>query len=254
MAYEPGFAHARPEFATVYDRYRPSPPTAIVDLLTQYRGVERPRLVVDLGSGTGLSTVIWSGRAERVIGVDPAEGMQSAARAAPGVEYRRAPAEDTRLPDACADVVTASQSFHWMDRDRTLAEVSRLLVSGGVFAAYFHYWPPAIHPDVDEAFAAVRRAAGAPENALRGRLHLDGLDESGCFRYVRAVALHGRTEGGVDDVMGLALALGPVAHAVDAGEPGAVAAVDRLRAVAHEVLADRRVPFWWSYHLTLGVA
>src|ERR1035437_4594814 len=58
-------------FAPVYDRFRPQPPEVAVDVLCQIAQVERPGLVVDLGCGTGLSTRIWAGRAERVIGIEP---------------------------------------------------------------------------------------------------------------------------------------------------------------------------------------
>ncbi|SRR5579883_2023615 len=54
--------------ASSYDRARPTPPPALLDLLTQLIDTPRPTLVVDLGSGTGLSTAIWGERAEQVIG------------------------------------------------------------------------------------------------------------------------------------------------------------------------------------------
>ena len=43
-------------FADVYDAYRPRPPAVLADVLCGLAGVERPTLVVDLGSGTGSST------------------------------------------------------------------------------------------------------------------------------------------------------------------------------------------------------
>jgi hypothetical protein len=44
--------------ASTYDRARPTPPPALLDLLTQLIHVLHPALVVDVGSGTGLSTAI----------------------------------------------------------------------------------------------------------------------------------------------------------------------------------------------------
>ncbi len=67
-------------FADHYDRYRPSPPEALAGLLGQFLGQERPRLVVDLGCGSGLSTRHWSARADAVIGVDPTDAMLAQAR------------------------------------------------------------------------------------------------------------------------------------------------------------------------------
>ena len=48
--------------ALSYDRARPTPPPALLDLLTQLIGMPHPTLVVDVGSGTGLSTAIWGER------------------------------------------------------------------------------------------------------------------------------------------------------------------------------------------------
>ena len=103
-----------------------------------------PRLVVDLGCGTGLSAAVWAARAERVVGVEPAPGMLAVARrrlAAPNLEVRQGPGHATGLPAGGADVVTAVQAFHYMDPEATLAEVARVLRPGGVFAAADYYGP-----------------------------------------------------------------------------------------------------------------
>ena len=107
--------------ASSYDRVRPTPPPALLDLLTQVIQMPRPALVVDVGSGTGLSTAIWGERAERVIGIEPNSDMRQEALHnvedhpyAARVEYRAGVAQQTGLPDGCADIVTAAQSFHWM--------------------------------------------------------------------------------------------------------------------------------------------
>src|SRR3954451_9435306 len=126
----------REGFASRYDRYRPRPPRPLLAVLCRYARVERPALVVDLGCGTGLSTRVWSGVAERAIGVEPNSAMLAAAPPEPGVEYREAFAQDTGLGDGCADIVTCSQSLHWMDPEPTFAEAARIMRTGGVFAAY----------------------------------------------------------------------------------------------------------------------
>ena len=41
-------------------------------------------------------------------------------------------AEETGLPDACADAVVAGSAFHWFDRARALAEITRILRAPGV--------------------------------------------------------------------------------------------------------------------------
>ena len=58
-------------FADLYDEVRPVPPVAFTDVLSQLARMSRPAVVVDLGSGTGASAVIWTGRADRVVCVEP---------------------------------------------------------------------------------------------------------------------------------------------------------------------------------------
>src|SRR5438132_13834508 len=117
-----------------YDRTRPTPPPALLDLLTQLIHTPHPALVVDLGSGTGLSTAIWGERAERVIGIEPNANMRKEATHnvedhpyAAHIEYREGLAHQTGLPDGCADIVTAAHAFHWMERTAPLAEIASIL-------------------------------------------------------------------------------------------------------------------------------
>lgn len=67
-------------FADRYDAWRPQPPVVVAKILIQLSGGEAPGLVVDVGSGTGLSTFLWAGRARRVVGIEPNADMRTAAR------------------------------------------------------------------------------------------------------------------------------------------------------------------------------
>lgn len=66
-------AYADPAFAEQSQASRPRPPLALLDLLCQGALAERPHLVVALGFDAGLSTAIWSGRADAAIGLDKVE-------------------------------------------------------------------------------------------------------------------------------------------------------------------------------------
>jgi len=135
-------------FASTYDRYRPTPPAVLIDILTQLIGITSPEFVVDVGCGTGLSTRIWADRAQRVTGVEPNDDMRREAEAhtsTPAIRYQDGTSTATGLPDACADIVTASQALHWMEPEPTFAEIARILRPGGVFAAIDCDWPPVTH-------------------------------------------------------------------------------------------------------------
>lgn len=155
-------------FGRLYDDVRPAPPDDLADLLTSYCG-GRPGFVVDLGSGTGLSTR-WAGSwADLAVGVEPSDDMRAAAerRSAPNVSYLAGWSHASGLPSAVADVVLVVQALHWMEPDPTFGEVVRLLRSGGVFAAVDCDWPPAVGDFVcEQAWDTCRRQIRVFETRL----------------------------------------------------------------------------------------
>ena len=78
---------------------------------------------VDLACGTGLSTRVFRGRFDTLLGVDPSEPMlaRARARAAPGERYLQGTAEDPPLGPASADVFLVGQGLHWFDLPATVA-------------------------------------------------------------------------------------------------------------------------------------
>ena len=254
-------------FAELYDRQRPRPPEIIVDLLTQLAGSVRP-VVVDLGSGTGLSTLIWTRVAAEVVGVEPNADMRAQAerRAADSsagkVRFIQGLSTATGLPDRYADIVTCSQSLHWVEPNGTFAEVARILRDGGVFAAYDCDWPPTLNAEAEQAYEACRVKSEALERRLRlspevvrwGKGgHLERIRQSGRFRYVKEVVLHHVERGGAERLVGLALSQGEIAtllkHGIGEDEIGITA----LRETARHALGDSIVPWFWTYRLRMGV-
>jgi ubiquinone/menaquinone biosynthesis C-methylase UbiE len=253
--------YARTGFAEAFDRNRPATPEALLDVLCLEAQVERPRLVVDLGSGTGLSTRVWAERANEVVGVEASPEMRrrgEGATSAGNVRFVQAYAQETGLPDGAADIVTCSQSFHWMEPVATLREVARILRPGGVFAAYDYDWPPVVHPEVEAAFEELVRRLGM-RRALKGQprhtkdLHLDRMRESGHFRFVREVVLHSREGGSAERMVGMALSLGPLSVLLNEGASEEELGLAQLREAAAAALGDREVELFLGYRVRLGV-
>jgi SAM-dependent methyltransferase len=253
--------YSKPEFPGGYDAHRPSPPATLLNVVCLVAQVDRPRLVVDLGSGTGLSTRVWADRAEEVVGVEASAEMRAHAEqatAAPNVRYVHAYAEETGLADGVADIVTCSQSFHWMEAEPTLAEVARILRLGGVFAAYDYDWPPVCNWKVEQAFnEMIRRswkARGIPRKLRYDKSgHLGRMEDSGHFRFVREVVLHSREPGSAERIMGMALSLGPLVVLLEGGMSEEELGLTQLRDAAARAFGDREVEFHIGYRVRLAI-
>lgn len=118
--------------AADYRKGRPAYPEAVVDELERH-GLVPGGVVVDVGAGTGLASLLFLRRGYRVIAIEPNAEMRAAAVEA-GIDARAGAGEETGLPDACADLVLAAQSFHWMDQPRAWQEFERIAKPGALIA------------------------------------------------------------------------------------------------------------------------
>jgi len=114
--------------AADYDRYRPSPPPQALDWLIPPDATA----ILDLAAGTGAVTRELVGRAARVFAVEPDERMRTVLAArSPGAEVLDGRGEDIPLPDASVDAVVISAAWHWLDPERAVPEITRVLRVGG---------------------------------------------------------------------------------------------------------------------------
>ena len=253
-------------FADLYDRYRPSPPAILSAILTQWLHAPGPEVVVDLGSGTGLSTRYWADKATQVIGIEPAADMRRQAEAqtsAGNVTYREGFSHQTGLPDGYAQIVTCSQALHWMEPQATFHEAARILVAGGIFAAYDYDWPPTTGDwEADAAYEACMARVGAceadhhSEESLRRwdkAQHLARMRASGYFRYTKEIVVHHADLGNAERLVGLCLSQGSVMTLLKAGLSEEQLGIAELRAIAQRTLGSRPQTWHWGSRVRLGV-
>jgi len=111
-----------------YDKFRPEPPAIALDWLLP----AHCEVAVDLGAGTGLMTRALAARASHVIAVEPDDRMRSVLAArSPQVEVLAGRGEDIPLPTASADALIVSSAWHWMDHERAVPEIGRVLRDQG---------------------------------------------------------------------------------------------------------------------------
>ena len=175
------------------------------------------------------------------------------------IVYREGLAHQTGLPDGCADIVTAAQSFHWMEPISTLAEIARILRSGGLFAAYDYDWPPTLHwelervyQEVDERFDELLQERGLAQNLKMWSKdrHLDRMRESAHFRFTREVLLHHIEQGDAARFLE-AMRSNAFSHQFQFTEQEI--GFERLSSAAFQTIGSEPIPWYVSYRVRIGI-
>jgi SAM-dependent methyltransferase len=114
-----------------YDRLRSGPPPEALDWLLPPGAKD----ALEIGAGTGLLTRLLAERVTHVLAVEPDERMRAVLSAsAPGVDVQAGQAEELPAESSTFDVVIAASAWHWVDEERAVPEVSRVLRPGGRLA------------------------------------------------------------------------------------------------------------------------
>ena len=158
------------EEAELYDRARPSYPSALIDdVVALIGGAGR---VVDAGCGTGKASVLLASRGLSGIGIEPHPEMARIARRRLG-SYPRwrvdiGGFEDWRpkAHDVPVDAVVSAQAWHWFRPDVRFERAHALIPPGGWLALWWNgpqQFESPVRSLIDEAYAR-----HAPEIAFRG--------------------------------------------------------------------------------------
>ncbi len=124
--------------AELYDRVRPTYPGEAIDWALSPLGSGH-FTVVDVGAGTGIMTRLLTTRGHDVIAVEPDDKMRRhLAATVPDAVALAGSSEGLPLGESSVDAAIAAQAYHWFDRDRTHAELARVIRPGGVFAAIWN--------------------------------------------------------------------------------------------------------------------
>ncbi|MBS1514825.1 MAG: class I SAM-dependent methyltransferase [Bacteroidetes bacterium] len=118
-----------------YVKYRPHYPAAIIPYLKEKTGLSEEKIIADIGSGTGISSLLFLKNGNKVYGVEPNKEMREA-----GEKFLEGytnfisingTAEDTTLNNDSIDVIVCGQAFHWFDMEKCKKEFMRIIKRDG---------------------------------------------------------------------------------------------------------------------------
>ncbi len=117
-----------------YARFRPTYPRALFAYLAGCCAAHD--CAWDCATGNGQAAHVLTEHFTRVVATDASRQQIDAAKPHPRITYAVAPARQSPLDDASADLVTVAQALHWIEPAPFYAEVRRVLKPAGVIAAW----------------------------------------------------------------------------------------------------------------------
>ncbi len=170
------------QVADLYDRYRPTPPTAVVDALINLTDIGARTRVVEFACGTGQLSVPLAATGAELTCVEP--GAHLAAIAARNLsQFGTARVECATFEDWPAsierfDAVVVANAFHWLDADLRVAKPAALLRAGGSLAILHTHHVHGGTPGFAEASQHSYRRSGLASDLTFRPPHPDELPVS----------------------------------------------------------------------------
>jgi SAM-dependent methyltransferase len=127
---------ASPEVAARYVQVRPYFHDEVIQRLLAFSGGVRFQRALDVGCGSGQSSIALAAVAEHVIAMDASPCMLEHAPPRPNIRYKVGVAERLDFPAGAFDLVSVGSALHWFDQDRFFSECQSVMASTGLLAVY----------------------------------------------------------------------------------------------------------------------
>jgi SAM-dependent methyltransferase len=134
-----------------YATHRPTYPPNLITFLADISPAHD--LALDVACGTGQLSVGLADRFTQVVATDASAQQIASATPHERISYHAAPAEQSGLPDASADLITVAQAAHWLDLDVFYAEARRVARPQAIIALITY---GVLHVEGDAADAATQ--------------------------------------------------------------------------------------------------
>lgn len=153
-----------------YDRARPRYPDVLIERIA---AAAPGRLVLEVGSATGIVARQFQAANCHVLGVDPDPRLAEFARNS-GVDVEVSTFETWEAAGRTFDAIVSGESWHWVEPVAGATKAAQVLRPRGLLAVFWNTGQPAA--GVDEAFAEVYRRV-LPDS-LVSRLGRTAIEEA----------------------------------------------------------------------------
>ena len=201
-----------------YARYRLGYPDSLIQQVIDRVGLQWGDMVLDLGCGPGLLAIPFAKAEMRVRAMDPEPDMIAAAKEAAQkamvmIDLRLGSSFDLQESAGRFKLVAMGRSFHWMDRERTLAVLDQIVLPDGAVAIFTDHHPDTVENRWRDAVREVGARYGADYSTWRRRRRdpdyrsHESLLLDSPFGRVEEMSVFVRNKLSIDDIIGRALSL-----------------------------------------------
>ncbi|SRR6266702_293734 len=124
------------EVAARYTKVRPFFHQGVIKRLSEFTGTTHHRRALDVGCGSGQSSIALASVADHVIAIDASQEMLSHAPARSNINYQLGFAEELNFAVDEFDLISVGSALHWFDQHRFFSQCAQVLVPSGVLLIY----------------------------------------------------------------------------------------------------------------------
>jgi len=125
----------------IYQSSRRGYPKKLISELIKSSDLSEKSLILDIGCGTGKSTLPFASSGAKIIGVDISTKMIKESKKLlsnyPRASFMVSSFEKATLPKGSFDLIVSGTAFHWMKRKTAYKKIYNLLNNGGTFALFW---------------------------------------------------------------------------------------------------------------------
>ena len=130
--------------ADLYDTYRPSYPPELIESIVTFSGIQPGKRVLEIGSGTGIATLLFAQRGLSVLCLEPGQNLIEVAKEKlkfyPQVSFESARFEDWESGLVEFDLVFSAQAFHWVPEEVRFVKAATVLKKQGHLALFWNMY------------------------------------------------------------------------------------------------------------------
>lgn len=127
----------------LYESSRKNYPTILIKDIIKISKIKKDSLILDIGCGTGKSTMPFTKQGYKILGIDLSSDMIKQAKKLSSkyknVNYKVCSFEKTSFNKKSFDLILAGQSFHWLNPKIALNKIEKLLKPQGNIAIFWGF-------------------------------------------------------------------------------------------------------------------